>query len=305
MATRKYLQEFPQKGLAVYFYRELADFLADNDPSVSCGISHSDNRMTAKRLDYINWFRTKRGWSPQDWNETERLLKEGWAEGREKGRKALEDLKMARLPSLRKKVFWGEQGSQIDMRKVYQGQLNRAWKQLRPVDTDSLKRRGQAVTILVNIGANCGTDADDMFWAGATASWMVEALEESGRTVRVVCYGKSVNNLTSGTCKDTAWAIVLKEYGEEVDYNNLWFTTANAGFFRRYVFELYGRSPLGTVAEGLGQSTSISGNEFSHEMDMSGEGSEVVIHLGSVFSKNSAIHKIDELKRLVGDEEEK
>lgn len=290
-----------KNGYRVFVYEDSWSFFQAVENPTNLNDEDAVERFKRNQDNFKNFFKST-DWSPTNWKETERLMKEGWAEGREKGREALGNLEMPKLPSFRKKTFWGPQGSQIDMRRVYSGQLDRAWKHRKPVESNAPKLKGHNVTILVDICANGSVTSEQMFWQGAAAAWMTTALEEAGRNVRLVIYDKTSNAFRDGEDHGYLVGVVIKDYGFPMDENNLWYFTSHSGVLRRYFFE------FALVCSGCGPNASVGAHANYREGDfgnaLNSEDGDIEINISSCYTKKSCLDQIEKLRKLIEEGEE-
>lgn len=288
-------------GYRVFVYEDSYSFFQAVENPTNLNDADAKDRFDRYRRGWSSSFDST-DWSPTNWTETERLMKEGWAEGRAKGHEALGALEMPKLPSFRKKTFWGAQGSQIDMRRVYSGQLDRAWKHRRPVESDAPKMKCHNVTILVDICANGGVTSDQMFWQGAAAAWMTTALEEAGRNVRLVIYDKTSNAFHDDGDHGYLCGVVIKDYGYPMDENNLWYFTSHSGVLRRYFFS------FALVCSGNYPSASVGSHATYHEGDfanaLNSDDGDIEINISSCYTKQSCINQIEKLRKLIEEGED-
>lgn len=110
-------------------------------------------------------------------------IERGWPEGTEKILRLADRIRDA-IPhpyGSRRVLTWSDQGDSVDMGRVYSGNLDKAWR-------SSPRRRERAprvISIDVDVGQNCGVDADDLFWSGAAAVALTDALEDAGYRVEL------------------------------------------------------------------------------------------------------------------------
>lgn len=161
--------------------------------------------------------------------ELNRRLREGWPEGSERLLTlATRDINPV---SIRRRRERADQGAELDIHAVYRGDLSRAWTRCR-------KRQGsgvRSVTIVVNIGANAGVKADQMFWRGAAALKLASALTESGYSVAIIG-AESAQNMDVVGKHDLVQCVEIKAEDQPLDLDRLAALTAMPGYFRTGLF---------------------------------------------------------------------
>ncbi len=170
--------------------------------------------------------------------ELERVVSKGWKDGLKRVRENLSVLKTPKLPNLRRRRVWAAQGDSLDIHKVYSGNLDQAWrKSVREIGFSGLPTTG---TIIVDICANAGTTAEQLFWPGAAALALAETLEESGRPVRIIAYTAATNTYSDDNGYNHEFnEILIKDAGVYFDYEKLASVICLSGFFRHYIFKAY------------------------------------------------------------------
>lgn len=175
------------------------------------------------------------------------LATTGWAAGRDKLQQFAETLQ-ANLPepkSIRRKARWSDDGDEIDMQRVYAGQLDRAWRGPRRV-TRSAPR---VISILGPIGQNCGYSAEQLFWSGAAAVVLADLLEEAG--YRVALYGV-INSWIWGSSNRDTHIVEVKGADEPMALDTVALAYCHGGFFRRVGFNALTHAPW-DIGSNLGQ----------------------------------------------------
>jgi len=235
------------------------------------------------RLDYSSssWL----GCSSYD--EVDILTREGWLAGLEKMEEAIGHLELGRAMDIRRKKRWGPSGSAINIHKVYAGKCHKAWMKMKR----EVMIRVRKVTMYVDIAANCNRTSDVMFWKGAAATVLADALELAGYSVRIIGYMNSRSSFVRSDRRIEQY-VVLKEYGATLDKTVLATGTGLAGFFRKYFFQGMALCP-NKLIYGLGHHTYIY--SFEKEYD------ELVVKLDDIWSlrdaKNSVNRVIAELDK--------
>lgn len=128
--------------------------------------------------------------------------------------------------SRRRKAVRGPEGDELDMGRVWQGDLEHAWR---------LTRREQSVgpsrvLVCVQINASSFVRARDLAWRGATALAYTSALLEAGFVVELVACSR--NHLLDG--KDTPYSadVTLLPAGSQLDVHKLASLVASGLLFR-------------------------------------------------------------------------
>jgi hypothetical protein len=176
------------------------------------------------------------GESPQNWLGApsfavlkERLTK-GWSEGVDRLMKiALRDFETV---SIRRRRIRSDQGDEVDMQAVWRGDMSRAWTRTR---RQSRAGGVRTVTIVCNLGGSAGTTSNELFWRGASALRLADALTTAGYNVAII--GGEVGEKT-GTDKDIQLGqfIEIKAADQPLDLSALAAITCMAGFFRTALF---------------------------------------------------------------------
>lgn len=161
--------------------------------------------------------------------EMQRRLREGWPEGSERLLQiATRDINPA---SIRRRRERADQGSELDIHAVYRGDLSRAWTRTR-------RRAGsgvRSVSIIIDLGASAGVGASQLFWRGASALKLANALTESGYSVAI--YGGEAGKQASADGKVNMVQLVsIKDEDQPLDLDRLAALTAMPGYFRTSLF---------------------------------------------------------------------
>lgn len=171
------------------------------------------------------------GWGGADWlgaaNRAElfRRLSEGWAEG---ARRLSEvEVPDVEAKSVRRRKVRGDQGDWIDMQAVYRGDLSRAWTRTRKRETSAPR----SVSVVINLGANCGVTAESLAWRGISALRLCESLTEAGYSVAI--YGTVAGRGADISSKvDSIQLVEIKAEDQPLDLDRLAALTIMPGWFR-------------------------------------------------------------------------
>lgn len=161
--------------------------------------------------------------------ELNRRFRAGWPAGS----KRLLELATREInpTSVRRRRERADQGDEVDMQAIWRGDLSRAWTRTR-------RRSGSGVrslTIVVNLGGNANITASQMFWRGAAALKLTDALTQAGYNVAIVgaeaCkrYDGNIDNVL-------AQFVEIKAEDQPLDLDRLAALTAMPGYFRTVMF---------------------------------------------------------------------
>jgi hypothetical protein len=196
----------------------------------------------SKPKDAISYARNLVNRDPSNWlgapdvKSVYRILDSGWPEGLRRVREALGKLAVPPLPSVRRAKARADFGDEVDMQRVWSGDLNRAWATTRR-KFDPRRKAAQTVTILCRLGGNCHLRADRLFWQGACAVALIDALKRSNRSVKLVAFmhSRAVDAATQTT--EHLLELPILEAGQQADLEKLAAVLCLAGFFRTEGFK--------------------------------------------------------------------
>lgn len=156
-------------------------------------------------------------------NATTRLIRDGWQQGVDLMQQVAGAVDVPVPRSVRRRGAWMDQGDEVEMQRVWAGDLDRAWRRTVRLDSTGPRR----VRILVDSIANGGVEANVMRWRGVAALRLCDVLVEAGYTVQVesVFCGKSDGHRYR-------LAVAVKDYSQPLDLPALAATTALPAFFR-------------------------------------------------------------------------
>jgi hypothetical protein len=241
----------------------------------------------------LNWFGVNNGIA----GVRDAVELRGWEYGVKHGEKTLGVLPVPKLPSIKRRKTRGSSGSALDIHRVYSGDLSKAWESTRrEISLNKFSNKGH-VNIIIDVGGNCGTSAESMFWRGAAGSLLTKALIASGRNVRVIAVATVVGSVDTEYEKyqfnNLTTALVVKDFNQYLDLNSLFACTAMAGFFRYYGFKSIlsqKRKCLGN----LGRAVTVNVDSLDYYMD----GSTSIL-IENIWSEYDAKQRISHLLSLV------
>lgn len=164
--------------------------------------------------------------------EVRRIVAEGWPDGVQRTLAALHGLEVRRAMSIRRKRTRGPIGDEIDMQRVYRGDLANAWEH-----RQRREAAGNPVqTLYVDIAANHGTSSGTLFWRGAAALVVADALTAAGYAVEIVA-GVGCASVSDTRPKLELWhTITVKASNAPLDLNALAATLCLSGYWRVFGF---------------------------------------------------------------------
>jgi hypothetical protein len=218
------LTQTDTETLGVY---TLTDFLTeiggparrdDNASTLRDWLTNTDHGWMGTRDD-------KRGEETAS-DTTKRLVRDGWARGLKLMEKVAGKVTAPTPKAVRRVQRWGRQGDDIDMQRVWHGDIDTAWRETQR-DMRSGPRR---VRVLVDSIASGYVDADEMRWRGVAALKLTDMLTEAG-------YSVQVESVMCTPCDGHTYKVrtIVKDYTQPTDLLTLAATTALPAFFRSLV----------------------------------------------------------------------
>lgn len=183
-------------------------------------------------------------------NAVRDTIANGWPDGAQRMESALTAHVPVVVTGIKRRRVRADFGDSIDMQRVYRGELGTAWER-------TTRQRGHGgkntVTMYVDVAANCSTEAETLFWRGAAALAVADALTQGGYSVQITAgaYGRNVEEAS----KRWLWHTVLvKPANAPLDKSALASVLCLAGYFRTLFFTGFCSVP-GRVHCALGVST--------------------------------------------------
>ncbi len=141
---------------------------------------------------------------------------------------------LQRIQVAKRRRTRGGFGDELDIHKVYQGNLDIAWSRTERVVVDSVHT---LTTIFIDIGGNSNVDAESTLWRAAIITRLVEELEAAGKSVKVVVGAAVARLFTSyrGTPAMSTVSAVVKEFNQPLTIDRLAAMT-HIGFYRSFGF---------------------------------------------------------------------
>lgn len=186
---------------------------------------------------------------------------------------------------MRKRDYFGDE---LDIHKVYQGQLDKAWERRQRIEVDS---KMHLVTILIDYVGNWDENATNSLWRSAVACRIAEELESAGKTVKIMV-GSMTNSPMQYDRRKSATSIVIKDYNQPLNLERLAAMT-HLGFFRTFGFAALCAHKY-KVNSGLGYSDNIRADnlpiQLAKEVDA---GHTRFVHIGRASTLDQAIRYLE------------
>lgn len=159
---------------------------------------------------------------------TSRLVRDGYPAGVKMIEAVSKNVTAPTPMSVRRVPKWSNNGDDVDMQRIWNGDLDTAWR-----TTHRASRRGpQRVRVLIDSIAEGGASAKSMCWRGVAALKLADMLTEAGYSVQVESVIQCKDSFSSNKYK---LRTIVKEYEQPLDMMTLAATTALPAFFRSLV----------------------------------------------------------------------
>ena len=149
--------------------------------------------------------------------------------------KELEDVKVEdslhQTRAVKRRKIKCSLGDEIDIHKVYQGNLENAWtKSIR----DEFDSKHHLVTFFVNYGGNSSESAVSSLWGAATLVKLCQESLRAGKSVQIICASISIGSFKKSD-KLLSESICIKRYNENLNIERI-AATSHLGAFRSIGF---------------------------------------------------------------------
>lgn len=159
------------------------------------------------------------------------VLDNGWDDGVQRLNDALGSFEAPAVKSIRRRRIRGDEGDELNIHDVYAGDLDLAWRRMGKRE----KTGPRHITLVANIGDNCGTQADELFWRGAATLKLADALSAAGYAVRIVGVA-SMNRIDEAATVGGWFQVTIKDFNQPLSLNSVASSLCLAGYFRTVVF---------------------------------------------------------------------
>jgi len=200
------------------------------------------------------------------------------------------------IKKVKRKRRLGDQGNEIDIHKVYQGQIDKAWSSMERIEVSN---KIHLVTLMIDYSGNSGIDATDSLWRAAVVVKIYEELELAGKSVQIVV-GSATYSSSSSHSKIFTESIFIKKYNQSLSLERL-AAVSHVGCFRILGF-LGILSQNDEARDSLGRSVCISDKNMPvHFKEEIALGHTKFVHIGQANSKAQAINEINNCYKQMKD----
>lgn len=266
-----------KRMLLAQHFDSVADFQNLEVHKVNQGHVIPQNNFGGRR----NWL----GSGIDSLSELKTILADGWNEGVKRAKKIQshfqKELVIPPQTVNRRRRVHGDHGDEIDMQKVYSGELDKSWATCRRTQFVAKP----VIKIMTNIGGNSKRTGDELFYKGVCSAVLTDLLESNGYRVEVIGYQHTAKPfLDVDAPRYTYQEIVFKRADGPLDFNRLLTCTALSGWYRYHGFKADLSYPS-KVRGGLGVSLELPPDEFY-------DGGMNTVTINNVYSEYEAFHKI-------------
>jgi hypothetical protein len=221
-----------------------------------------------KRKNTAHWQRTvidggtgmyggSRNWFGCDGGSSEcfRLLRDGWPDlfkemqpmlAQLRRHFALDTAAAVQTEVRRRKRRHMDSGDDLDMTRVWNGQLDTAWS--KPVKEPRMSASQRYATIYVDSATSGATSAHDTLWRAATAMCMIEVLTRMGVNTEVWVGTTGVGVYAEhGAPRKFRSAVRVKQFTQPVNEDRM-TTMVSSAFYRSWLFGTYMAGPWQTCS---------------------------------------------------------
>jgi len=180
-----------------------------------------------------------------------------------------------------------DMGDELDIHKVYQGNLSHAWSKTKRIEVDV---KHHLVTIFLNINGNGMVKVADTIWRCALILKLVKEIQLAGKSVKIVVGGMVCNAMIQSSKKLTT-SITVKKYNETLSPERLAAMT-NIGFYRVFGFAAKECQHNNVYSSG-GQPLRINNSKMTiHLQEEVDKGHTKPIFLDRILNEHDAIREL-------------
>ena len=215
-------------GRVVNFYGQfdsMTELLAvATSETFRCATNREAMADIDKRATDAKWH----GYAHKSTADIVRIARTGWQFGADRIQKSMGSIDVQPAQSVRRRATWADDGHEIDMQRVYAGNLDTAWRKVKRLTVTAPKR----VHIVCNIVINAHIPHETLFWRGAAAAKLADVLVEAGYAVKMTM-ATLTNDEGVRLTKTT-----IKDYADPMDINSVAAAIALPAMLRNIYFNL-------------------------------------------------------------------
>lgn len=187
-----------------------------------------------------------------------------------------------------------EFGDEIDIHKVYRGELSTAWSKMEFEKNTSEKKM---VTIFVDIVDHWRQKVTETLWNCVSSVVLCKKLEAQGRSVKIIVGGRFRAPFSTAKFSSCSVGIVVKDYNQKMVSSRI-AAMCNLGFARVFTFAALSFNPYSVVAIGKGYPERVSEKTLPiHLVEEVEKGHTKIIVLGKSYSLIQAVDSIKKAEK--------
>lgn len=186
------------------------------------------------------------------------IIRDGWPDGVKRIRELKTSIETS-IPKFQRpmrKGNWSNDGSEVNIDRAMAGNWDNAWRSTKKINVAGSR---QFINITVCWGGNCNLSAEELFWTGASATTICDALESMGHRCKITAIHMGEHYNRDGGNYKSALRINIKEYNEPLRINSVAGILCHAGIFRTLGFHAILQHDF-DVGYGLGRSLQFDEN---------------------------------------------
>lgn len=218
--------------------------------------------------------------------EAEKILNIGWPDGVKQMKETIGQIKVGgEVKCVRKRMKYATSGEEVDYEKMMEGNplCYKVWQYDEGYTTPTDKH----IRIAIDMVASGWTRPDQMFWKGAAAAALADALEQSGRSVEIVGYFFSQGFSMSRPHDRIFVNVVLKKEGEPLDLSRIVGLTGHAASLRILGFKAIASDP-DRICSSFG--SVVRYEDVKKWPDIPGAEGVPTVHVHSLWSMEAAMN---------------
>ena len=195
----------------------------------------------------------------------------------------------AKIQVVKRKRIMTDEGDEIDMDKVYNGEFETCWSKTKRIELDQEHR---LVTLFINIGGTSSVDVEDSFWRSAVAVRITKELEAAGKSVQIIV-GSATQGIFNRMNKNMTAHIAVKKYSERLSMERL-AAMSHVGFHRTFGFAAKCVTKHDIDTSGLGRSFEVSDRMIPIQVeDEINSGKTKFVYVKACTSESGAINALE------------